>query len=232
MRLPPDLVCFRRPRVNLRQRPRTTGSAALPSYTLYSAIGGSRERPDSGRSRARALRQPTELTLVFTRNYPEHGPCSPSADAEHVLGARSSPTSRVCWRRLRDVACYPASIDGFEGIRADAVCAGSNHHHGGLSCSKLVHIALCLDGRSARRRHAAMRLMRSSCSVKTHRLHAPLNSRASDITTRRSEVRAASYAAYILPRGGVRSSFRAWRADSIVRPTCPDKRARTTLIVD
>ena len=66
-----------------------------------------------------------------------------------------------------------------------------------------------------------MRLMRRSCSVKTHRLHAPLNSRASDITMRRSEVRAASYAAYILPRGGVRSSFRAWRADSIVRPTCP-----------
>ena len=57
--------------------------------------------------------------------------------------------------------------------------------------------------------------------MKTHRLHAQLNSRASDVTTRRSEVRAASYAAYILPRGGVRSSFRAWRADSIVRPTCP-----------
>eukprot|EP00966_Prymnesium_polylepis_P119559 2763137-Prymnesium_polylepis.1 len=30
MRHPPDLVCFRRPRINLRQRPRTTGSAAHP----------------------------------------------------------------------------------------------------------------------------------------------------------------------------------------------------------
>jgi hypothetical protein len=68
--------------------------------------------------------------------------------------------------------------------------------------------------------------------VKTHRLHAPLNSRASDIMTRRSEVRLRGprgklRAAYIhtalLPRGGVHSSFRAWGADSIVRPTCPEK---------
>eukprot|EP00966_Prymnesium_polylepis_P203854 4722671-Prymnesium_polylepis.1 len=66
--------------------------------------------------------------------------------------------------------------------------------------------------------------MRRSCSVKTHRLHAPLNSCASDITTRRSDVRAASCAAYILPRGGVCSSFRAWRADSTVRPTSPRNR--------
>eukprot|EP00966_Prymnesium_polylepis_P032615 758488-Prymnesium_polylepis.1 len=61
-----------------------------------------------------------------------------------------------------------------------------------------------------------MRSMRRSCSVKTHRLHPPLNSRTSDITTGRA-VRAASCAAYILPRGSVRSSFLAWRADSIHR---------------
>eukprot|EP00966_Prymnesium_polylepis_P240128 5552894-Prymnesium_polylepis.1 len=60
-----------------------------------------------------------------------------------------------------------------------------------LSDSKLVHIAPYLDGWSARGRHAAMRSMRRSCSVKTHRLHAPLNSRASDIMKRRSDVRAA-----------------------------------------
>eukprot|EP00966_Prymnesium_polylepis_P062941 1460629-Prymnesium_polylepis.1 len=50
------------------------------------------------------------------------------------------------------------------------------HHRGCLSHSKLVHTAPYLDGRSARRRHAAMRSMRRSCSVKTHRRHAPLNS--------------------------------------------------------
>ena len=206
MRLPPDLVCFRRPRVKLYQRRPTTDSAAHPSYALYSAIGASRERPDSGRSRARALRQPTEVTLVITRNHPEHGPCSPSADAEHALGARSSPTSHVCWRHLRDVACHPASIDGVEGIRAGTVCAGSSYRRGGLSGSRLVHIAPYLDGRSARRRHADMRSMRRSCSVNTHRLDAPLNSRPSGMVMRRSEVRAAGYDPYILPRGGVRSS--------------------------
>ena len=109
MRLPPDLVCSRRPRVKLYQRRPTTDSAAHPSYALYSAIGASRERPDSGRSRARALRQPTEVTLVITRNHPEHGPCSPSADAEHAFGGQIQPDVA---RLLASSSgrCMPSSI--------------------------------------------------------------------------------------------------------------------------
>eukprot|EP00966_Prymnesium_polylepis_P133405 3083581-Prymnesium_polylepis.1 len=59
--------------------------------------------------------------------------------------------------------------------------------------------------------------------------HAPLNPRASATMTRRSDVRAAGCAVYILPRGGVRSSFRHWRADSIVRPRAPWELPSTTL---